>query len=58
MMEPDPRAPAEVVMTKPWIQGVMLLIMVGSLTGAMSVATREARLTARSGACSGRVDAP
>lgn len=45
-------------MTKPWIQGVMLLIMVGSLTGAMSVATREARLTARSGACSGRVDAP
>ncbi len=35
MMEPDPRAPAEVVTMAPCIQSVTLLIMVGSLAGAM-----------------------
>lgn len=34
MTEPSPQAAAEFTMT-PWIQGAMLVIMVGSLVGAM-----------------------
>ena len=34
MTEPSPQAAGEFTMT-PWIQGAMLVIMVGSLVGAM-----------------------